>query len=171
MGKCGQTGVQVRRLLGGVLVGRDLDDVFDPVHSTPIQLARIVGGHIASLGNLLPLRNLSVVANGIAHPSPPVQRNPRRSCPSHPTPHHKEVNIIMSHEASGNAMARGPPVGCWESAIRRGRHAAPNSPSFTIQARPQLPRADPGPSRVGPFSLLRTRRNLPITVSKTTRGN
>ena len=44
-------------------------------------------------------------------------------------------------------------------------------PQFTIQAWSQLRRADPGPSRVGPFSLLRTRRNLPITIAKTTRGN
>ena len=76
------------------------------------------------------------------------------------------MKITMNRESAGNATVRGPPLGRWASATRRG-HAF--CPQLTIQAWPQTLRADPGPSRVGPFSLLRTRRNLPITIAK--RGN
>ena len=73
----------------------------------------------------------------------------------------------MSHETAGNATVRGPPRSLGE----RHPQGATFCPQFTIQAGLQQLRADPGRSRVGPFSLLRTRRNLPITIAKTTRGN
>lgn len=71
----------------------------------------------------------------------------------------------MHHKATVNARARGPPPALGE---RHLQGDVPPPIQFTSQAWPQLPRADPGPSRVGPFSLPRTGRNLSITTA--TRG-
>ena len=72
----------------------------------------------------------------------------------------------MSKETADNAMARGPPLGRWASVPAGGRHIRPQC---TIPAWPQTLRADPGPYRIGPFSLLRTGRNFQITTE--TKGN
>ena len=72
----------------------------------------------------------------------------------------------MSKETAGNATVRGPPLG---PVGERHPPGAGILPQFITQAWPQTLRADPGPYRVGPFSLLRTRRKLPITTE--TKGN